>query len=276
MLSWVYQYTTTPWGFFKPLAEILIISLFIYLFITFLHGSRGAGVVRILSLVGGGLLLVAFAAAQLFNLENVSWMIENLAGILLIGMVVVFQPEIRHSIVRLGESVNLWNNKGSSLDKEIADAAMQIARKGGVGGLIAIERDIRVDSYIESGIQLDAICTAPLLRTIFTKNTPLHDGAVIIRQGRIVAANCLLPLSENVEITRGMGTRHRAAIGLAEESDAVTVVISEETGQISVTMYGDITRDLDYESLRSILRKNVYQTSDADIADSSSPANLNV
>lgn len=274
MLSWVYQYTATPWDFIKSLAEILIISLFIFLFINFLHGSRGAGVARILSLAGGGLLLFTFAAAQFFNLENVSWMIENIAGILLVGMVVVFQPEIRHSIVRLGESVNLWNNKGSSLDKEIADAAMQIARKGGVGGLIAIERDIRIDSYIESGIQLDAICTAPLLRTIFTKNTPLHDGAVILRQGRIVAANCLLPLSENVEITRGMGTRHRAAIGLAEESDAVTVVISEETGQISVSMHGDITRDLDYESLRAILRKNVYQTSDADIADSPPSASI--
>ncbi len=261
MFSWVDRYANQPLGFVSPLAEILIISLFIYLFITFLHGTRGAGVACFLSLIGGGLLLVAFAAAQYFNLENVSWMIENLSSIILIGMVVIFQPEIRHSLVRLGESVKIWNNKGSMLDKEIADAAMIISRKGEVGGLIAIERDIRIDSYIESGIQLDALTTAPLLRTIFTKNTPLHDGAVIIRQGRIIAANCLLPLSENVEVTRGMGTRHRAAIGLAEESDAVTVVISEETGQVSVTMHGEIIRNLDYESLRSILEKNVYGSS---------------
>lgn len=264
MLSWLNRYANSPLGFVSPLAEILIISLFIYIFIKFLHGTRGAGVARLLSLVGGGLLLATFAAAQVFHLENVSWIIEYLASVIIIGMIVVFQPEIRHSLVRLGESVKMWNNKGSSLDKEIADAAVMIARKGGVGGLIAIERDITIDSYIESGIQLDAVCTAPLLRTIFTKNTPLHDGAVIIRQGRIIAANCLLPLSENVEVTRGMGTRHRAAIGLAEESDAVTVVISEETGQISVTMHGEIIRDLDYESLRSLLRKNVYKTDDSE------------
>ena len=274
MLSWVDKYTTTPLGFISPVVEILIISFFIYLFVSFLHGSRGAGVVRILSIGVGSLLLVTFAAAQIFYLENVSWMIENLAGIILIGMVVVFQPEIRHSLVRLGESVKIWNNKSYSLDKEIADAAQFIARKGGVGGLISIERDVRIDSYIESGIQVDAICTAALLRTIFTKNTPLHDGAVVIRQARIVAANCLLPLSENVEITRGMGTRHRAALGLAEESDAVTVVISEETGAISVTMHGEIIRNLDYESLRALLRKNVYRNQDAESADAASSSTI--
>ncbi|MDR0362630.1 MAG: diadenylate cyclase, partial [Planctomycetota bacterium] len=190
--------------------------------------------------------------------------IENSADVLLIGLIVVFQPEIRHGLVRLGETVNFWNARESSLDKEIADAAMAIARKGEVGGLIVIERETQVSSYIESGIQLDAVCTAPLLRTIFTKNTPLHDGAAIIRRGRIVAANCLLPLSENVEVTRGMGTRHRAALGMAEESDAVTVVISEETRQISVTMHGEIVRDVDYEQLRTLLQENVYQKSTDD------------
>jgi diadenylate cyclase len=194
------------------------------------------------------------------HLGNVSWMIENLVSISLIGIIVIFQPEIRHVLVRLGETVKLWNNRKMVLDKEIADAAIWIAKKGGVGGLIVIERDMQISAYIESGIGIDAVCNAPLLRTIFTKNTPLHDGAAIIRQGRIVAANCLLPLSENIEMTRGMGTRHRAALGLAEESDALTVVISEETGQISVTMNGEFIRDLDYERLRAILRKSMFQT----------------
>ncbi|MDR3210712.1 MAG: diadenylate cyclase [Planctomycetota bacterium] len=266
MLSWVYSYTSTPLGFISPLVEILIITSFIYAIISFLHDTRGGGV-RVMSIIGGCLLLLTFIAAQLFDLENVSWMIENLSNIILVGMVVIFQPEIRHSLVRLGESVKLWNSKASSLDKEVADAATQIALKGAVGGMIAFERAVRIDSYIESGIQIDAICTAPLLRTIFTKNTPLHDGAVIIRQGRIVAANCLLPLSENVEITRGMGTRHRAAIGLAEESDAVTVVISEETGQISVTMQGEIIRNVDYERLREIIRRSVFQINESEKDD---------
>ena len=265
LFSWMDRYVNSPLGVFSPLAEILIFSVFVYLLINFMYGTRGAGVLRGLALVGGSLFLTLFVTAQWLKLNNVTWMIENLASVSLIGLVVIFQPEIRHVLVRLGESVKIWNSKEIVLDKEIADAAVWIARKGGVGGLIVIERDMQINAYIESGITIDAVCNAPLLRTIFTKNTPLHDGAAIIRQGRIVAANCLLPLSENIEVTRGMGTRHRAALGLAEESDALTVVISEETGQISVTMNGEFIRDLDYERLRALLRKSVYQTrSDAD------------
>lgn len=261
---WIERFASMPLGAFSPILEILIFSALVYMLITFMYGTRGAGVLRGLALVGGSIFLVLFLAAQWLHLGNVAWMIENLVNISLIGVIVIFQPEIRHGLVRLGESVKLWNNRETVLDKEIADAAMWIAKKGGVGGLIVIERDMQINAYIESGIAIDAVCNAPLLRTIFTKNTPLHDGAAIIRQGRIVAANCLLPLSENIEVTRGMGTRHRAALGLAEESDALTVVISEETGQISVTLNGEFIRDLDYERLRAILRKSVYQSESPD------------
>lgn len=257
--QWIERYASLPLGALSPVLEILIFSVLVYMLINFMYGTRGAGVLRGLALVGGTLFLVLFLTAQWLHLGNVSWMIENLVNISLIGIIVIFQPEIRHVLVRLGESVKLWNTREIVLDKEIADAAMWIAKKGGVGGLIVVERDMQINAYIESGITIDAVCNAPLLRTIFTKNTPLHDGAAIVRQGRIVAANCLLPLSENIEMTRGMGTRHRAALGLAEESDAVTVVISEETGQISVTLNGEFIRDLDYERLRAILRKSVYQ-----------------
>ncbi|MCD8138942.1 MAG: diadenylate cyclase CdaA [Planctomycetaceae bacterium] len=257
--QWIERYASLPLGALSPVLEILIFSVLVYMLINFMYGTRGAGVLRGLALVGGTLFLVLFLTAQWLHLGNVSWMIENLVNISLIGIIVIFQPEIRHVLVRLGESVKLWNAREIVLDKEIADAAMWIAKKGGVGGLIVVERDMQINAYIESGITIDAVCNAPLLRTIFTKNTPLHDGAAIVRQGRIVAANCLLPLSENIEMTRGMGTRHRAALGLAEESDAVTVVISEETGQISVTLNGEFIRDLDYERLRAILRKSVYQ-----------------
>lgn len=267
MQSWIDRYANQPLGIFSPLLEILIFSALVYMLINFMYGTRGAGVLRGLALVGTSVFLVLFLAAQWLHLGNVSWMIENLVNISLIGIIVIFQPEIRHVLVRLGESVKLWNSKEVVLDKEIADAAMWIAKKGGVGGLIVIERDMQINAYIESGIPLDAICNAPLLRTIFTKNTPLHDGAAIVRQGRIVAANCLLPLSENIEMTRGMGTRHRAALGLSEESDALTVVISEETGQISVTMNSQFIRDLDYERLRAILRKSVSQSGAIDAID---------
>ena len=266
------RYANLPLGALSPILEILIFSVLVYMLINFMYGTRGAGVLRGLALVGGTLFLVLFLTAQWLNLGNVSWMIENLVNISLIGIIVIFQPEIRHVLVKLGESVKLWNAREIVLDKEIADAAMWIAKKGGVGGLIVIERDMQINAYIESGIMLDAVCNAPLLRTIFTKNTPLHDGAAIIRQGRIVAANCLLPLSENIEMTRGIGTRHRAALGLAEESDALTVVISEETGQISVTMNGEFIRDLDYERLRTLLRKSVYPSRGGETAEDESAA----
>ncbi len=256
------RYASLPLGVFSPVAEILIFSAMAYMLMSFMYGTRGAGVMRGLAMLGGGLMLALFVTAQWLHLDNVSWMIENLVNISLIGVIVIFQPEIRHALVKIGESVKLWNVKETALDKEIADAAMWIAKKGGVGGLIVIERDMQINAYIESGIRIDALCNSAILRTIFTKNTPLHDGAAIVRQGRIIAANCLLPLSENIEMTRGMGTRHRAALGLAEESDALTVVISEETGQISVTMNGEFIRDLDYERLRALLRKSVYRTAD--------------
>ncbi len=275
MSTWMDRYTGLPLGVFSPLAEILIFSFLVYMLITFMYGTRGAGVLRGLAMLGGAIFLVLFVAAKYLHLDNVSWIIENLVNISLIGVIVIFQPEIRHALVKLGETVRLWNTREIVLDKEIADAAMWIAKKGGVGGLIVVERDMQINTYIESGILLDAVCNAPLLRTIFTKNTPLHDGAAIIRQGRIIAANCLLPLSENIEMTRGMGTRHRAALGLAEESDALTVVISEETGQISVTMNGEFIRDLDYERLRSLLRKSVSQSANqADEEEEPAGANL--
>ena len=261
------RYANSPLGFFSPIAEIIIISALIYMLMNFMHGTRGAGVARGLAIVGGTVFIALFAAAQWMNLGNVAWLLENLVSISLIGMVVIFQPEIRHGLVRLGETVRIWTAKEGVLEKEIADAAMAIAKRGEVGGLIVIEREMQIGTYIESGIPIDAVCTSQLLRTIFTKNTPLHDGAVIIRQGRVIAANCLLPLSENLEVCRGMGTRHRAAIGLAEESDAFTVVISEETGQISVTMHGGIIRDLDYERLRALLREQVTQRTQSSIAE---------
>ncbi len=248
----------------RSLAEILIISALIYVLIGFMRGTRGAGVARGLILVYLAGFSVLLFAAQFFHLDNVSWILENLIGVSLVGAIVIFQPEIRRGLIRIGESaLSFFSSRGSPIEREIADAAVGISKHGEVGALFVIERDIKIGSYIESGVQLGAIVSSQLLRTIFTKNTPLHDGAVIIRQGRIVAANCLLPLSENVEVCRGMGTRHRAAIGLTEESDAIVVVISEETGTISVAMDGNITRGLDYESLIEFLHTQCFHL-DAD------------
>jgi len=241
----------------RAVAEILIFSGMVYVLVRFMRGTRGAGVARGLILVYLAGFSVLLFAAQFFHLENVSWILENLIAVSLVGAIVIFQPEIRRGLIRLGEGALLFfSNRAVSIEKEIADAAISISKRGEVGALFVIERETKIGGYIESGVGLDSTVSAQLLRTIFTKNTPLHDGAVIIRQGRIAAANCLLPLSENVEVCRGMGTRHRAAIGLSEESDAVVVVVSEETGAISVAMGGEITRGLDYEGLRAMLRKH--------------------
>ena len=256
MFSLLERFKQSDIGIFGPVLEIIIISAFFYVFITFMRGTRGAGIAKGLAIAYGAAFIVLLAVTQWLGLENVSWLLENMVSVSLIAMIVIFQPEIRHGLLKLWETVRVWNARESSIEKELADAAVTISRNNSVGALIVIEREVQIGSYIESGIQLDALCSSQLLRTIFTKNTPLHDGAVIIRQGRLIAANCLLPLSENIETCRGMGTRHRAAIGLSEESDAVTIVVSEETGRISVTLHGQIIRDLDYEGLRSFLREN--------------------
>jgi diadenylate cyclase len=246
-----------PLGLAGVVIEIAVISLIVYVLIGFVRGTRGAGVARGLILLYLGGFIILLFGAHILKLENVSSILENLIGVSLTGAIVIFQPEIRRGLIRLGDTaLKIFSQGHATLEKEIADAAVAISKRGEVGALLVIERDTPIGSYIESGVPIDSVINSQLLRTIFTKNTPLHDGAAIIRQGRLAAANCLLPLSENVEVCRGMGTRHRAAIGLAEESDALIVVVSEETGAISVALNGHITKGLDYEGLRALLRKH--------------------
>jgi len=255
MGNWLEPFGHGPHGWAGPLAEIAVIALAVYALIGFVRLTRGTGVLRGVSILLLAGFLVFLFLADYLRLENLSWLLESGATLGLTALIVIFQPEIRQSLVRLGETVRLTAGPGEDVIKEIVDAAVSISQRASVGALIVIERDTPID--IRTGIPLDAQVTSQLLRTVFTKNTPLHDGAVVVRQGRIVAANCLLPLSENVEVCRGMGTRHRAAIGISEETDAVTVVVSEENAQISVTLNGRIHRDLDQERLRAMLRTHL-------------------
>ncbi len=258
MSTWWESLHLRPLGFAGVLIEIFIISLIVDAIISFMRGTRGAGVGRGLVIVYLlGFIIVLFAV-KVAHLENISLIMENLVSVSLVGMVVIFQPEFRRGLIRLGEGVALRLNRERSgaVEKEVADAAVSISRLGEVGALFVLERETKLGGYIESGVPLEALVTSRLLGTIFTKNTPLHDGAVIIRCDRIMAANCLLPLSENVEVCRGMGTRHRAAVGLSEEADSLVVVVSEETGAVSVASAGRILRDLDYNGLRGFLREH--------------------
>lgn len=258
--EWLLRFQGGPLGLFGPLLEIGLMAAVFYALLGFIRGTRGAGVMRGLVAVTMLMILGVVVVFHQLRLGNLTWLMEQLLATLGLGLVVIFQPEIRQALVRLGETFRLIGRPTASLEKEIADAAVLISKKGEVGALIVLERETPLEGYIDSGVRIDADLNAPMLRTIFTRNTPLHDGAAIVRNGRIIAANCLLPLSENVELCRGMGTRHRAALGLSEETDAVTVVVSEETGAISVTMNGRISRDLDYEGLRAFLRENVDLT----------------
>ncbi len=242
----------------KDVVEIAIIAAMLAFLINSLRGTRGAGIARGALLVLLGIFLAALFVAQYAQLPNLRWIMENLVGVSLVGLLVIFQPEIRRGLIHIGESAwRFYTGRGAAIEDEIADAAFEVARRGEVGALFVLERKTQIGTYIESGVVVDAVVSAKLLVTVFSKNTPLHDGAVIIRQGRIAAANCLLPLSENVEVCRGMGTRHRAAVGLTEEADSIVVIVSEETGAVSVANGGQIVRDLDYERLRAYLRAHL-------------------
>lgn len=253
--NWIKTLNAYPYGFWSPFLEVLLLTAIIYSIIYFMRGTRGAGILRGLFIFYGCFIITILAIAQFAQLENIRWLVENLLAIAIIAVIVVFQPEIRRGLIRIGETPvwNLFNVNRSSALGEIVKAVVNLSKKS-VGAIIVIERETKLGGYIEGGVKLDSSVGSELLCTIFHPKTPLHDGAVIIRKGRIVAANCLLPFTENTDLCRGMGARHRAGIGVSEEADAVVVIVSEETGQISVAIKGEIKKGLDASSLQAILR----------------------
>jgi diadenylate cyclase len=235
--------------------EIVLLALMFYAILRFLRGSRGAGILK-----GLGVVLVVGIFAVLFlarflELHVIGSITSEAVGIFSFALLVIFQPELRRALVRLGQSpiFGLFTRSQKEVTNQITDAVATLSREK-TGALIAIEREVGLRSYAEGGVRLDAEVTASLLVTIFSPVTPLHDGAVIIQGDRILAAGCLFPLTENVDVGSGLGTRHRAAIGVTEDSDAIGIVVSEETGGVSVALKGQMTRDLDPEGLRMILR----------------------
>ena len=184
------------------------------------------------------------------NLVIINWILTRLLTISVVAFIVIFQPEIRRGLAKIGR-FGMFSREKEILD-EVAKAAVVLSKKG-VGALIAIERETGLRRYVESGVALDSGVTSELLNTIFMPTTPLHDGGVIVSGERIEAAACLFPLTQNPEIPKTMGTRHRAAIGLSEETDAVVVVVSEETGNISIAVSGRITRCLEPKNVAVFL-----------------------
>lgn len=231
----------------KPIVEIIILWFVIYHIMLFFEGTRAVQVMR-----GIVILLVIFFIIQRLGLERLNWLFTKLFAISIIALLIIFQQEIRQGLARLGQrhlfSLSLRQEEIEQLLKEIIKA-VEILSKERIGALIAIEKEISLKPYVESGVSLDAVVSANLIETIFTPHSPLHDGGMIIQHGRIAACGCLFPLSQNQYLSRIYGMRHRAAIGLSEETDAIIIIVSEERGDMSLVHGGRIYQGLKKEEL---------------------------
>ena len=239
----------------RAFTEILLLALMFYVVLGFLRGSRGAGILKGLGVVVVVGLIGVLFLARFLELKVIGNIAAEAVAIFSFALLVIFQPELRRALVRLGQSpfFGLFTRSQKEVTNQLIDAVATMSREK-QGALIAIEREVGLRSYAEGGVRLDADVSSSLLVTVFHPNTPLHDGAVIIQGDRIVAGGCLFPLTENVDVGSGLGTRHRAAIGVTEDSDAIAITVSEETGGISIALKGQMTSDLDPEGLRMILR----------------------
>jgi len=235
--------------------EILLLTVVFYAVLKFLRGTRGAGILKGLGVVVVMGLIGVLFLARFLELNVIAEIASGAVAVFSFALLVIFQPEVRRALVRLGQSplFGVFSRSHKEVTNQIVDAVTTLSREQ-IGALVAIEREVGLRSYAEGGVRLDAEVSASLLVTLFHPNTPLHDGAVILQGDRVVAAGCLFPLTENVDVGSGLGTRHRAAIGVTEDSDSLAIVVSEETGNISIAVKGQMTRDLDPEGLRMILR----------------------
>jgi len=237
--------------FLRIAVEIAILWWVIYVVLLFIKGTRAAQLLKGLIIV-----LLLFFLAEKLGLAAVSWLLTKILALSVIGFLIIFQPEIRRGLARIGQ-FGVFTTKEQIVDEIVRATDWLSERK--IGAIIAIEREVGLGSYIESGVNLDSKVNSDLLTTIFTPATPLHDGGVVIQLDRIVAAGCLFPLAQDSDFSRQLGTRHRAAIGLTEETDAVVVVASEETGAVSVVVGGKLTRDLSKEALTKVLTNLLYR-----------------
>lgn len=239
--------------------EILIISVLFYNILLWIKTTRAWNLFK-------GIIVILFfvLVAAIFQMDTILWLAERLFNIGLVAMVVIFQPELRNALENLGGKTILGDFFSTShgevekfSDKTIEELIRACFAMGKVktGALIVIEDEINLGEYIRTGIDVDAILTSQLLINIFEKNTPLHDGAVIVRGNRVVSATCYLPLSDSLALSKDLGTRHRAAVGVSEVSDSLTIVVSEETGAVSTAYKGHIEYDIDSKYLKEQLKQ---------------------
>lgn len=236
------------------LVDILLVAFILYGIILLIKGTIA---VRLLAALAG--LFFCYFLAQLLGLQTLYWILNNFFGAILIVLVVIFQHDIRRALSSMGRNTFLKDRDYgvSELVEELVTATDVLSQKR-IGALIVIEREVEVENHLEVGTQIDAKVTSELITSIFLPYSPIHDGAVIIQKEKLTKAGCFLPLSRNPELSKTLGTRHRAAIGLSEVTDAVVLVVSEETAAVSLVCDGKITRGVDQNTLRKMLKKLVH------------------
>jgi diadenylate cyclase len=246
----LWDYLGTNFDPIRDTIDVLIVTLGIYWLLVLIRGTRAVQV-----LVGLIVLMAASVASELLNLVTLRLILENFLGSAVIIMVILFQNDIRRALARVGRGVfpSVSEQQESQIVEEVLRAARALSQRR-VGALIVLERETQLDDQIEAGTPIDAAVSKELLTSIFLPHSPLHDGAVVIQRGRMAYAGCILPLTARMDLPQGLGTRHRAGVGITEETDAVVVVVSEETASISVVMGGEIASNLDLPQLRVILR----------------------
>ncbi len=240
------------------IVDIIIVAFVIYKAIKFLKGTIAARLLK-----GIFILILVTQLSSVLNLYLVNYILVNVMQVGFVALIVVFQPELRRSLEKIGRA-SWWNRffvNEEEIEKSVKNTVVSVCSavdelsRNRVGALIILERHNKISDIVRVGVQLNSDVSAELLVNIFVPNTPLHDGAVIIRDNKIVAASCFLPLTQNPDLNVELGTRHRAAIGISETSDCISLVVSEETGKISISLDGTLTRNLTVESLEKALTK---------------------
>jgi len=247
----------------RDIVDIIIVAVIIYSLIRIMSGTRALQVLK-----GLGIIVILAIVFSILSLQTVTWMLSWLLNAAVVVLVILFQPEIRRALEKLGGGkffgvIIAPREDADRIVEELMRAIINMSKRK-VGALIVFERKTGLKDIIETGTFINAEITSELIENIFYPNTPLHDGAMIIKEGKIIAAGCFLPLSDNKQISSELGTRHRAALGVSEVSDSYTIVVSEETGVISYMFDGMLTRYLDIPTLRDILERIFIKTENAD------------
>lgn len=253
------------YGWWRVVLEWLLIGFVVWWVVGFLRGTRGARMLKGIGFLLVTLYLIVTLFAERFGLERIAYLYGQFLIVVSFAVVVVFQPELRRALMRLGETrlFRTWSHQLTDEIDALVETATFLSRRK-IGGLVAIEREIGLGGIAETGTRVNADLTAPLLQAIFWPNSPLHDLGVVISQGRIAYAGVQFPLAESGDLERELGSRHRAAVGMSQESDAIVMVVSEETGDISIAERGQLIRKLTPEGLRGLLTELLGRGEQAD------------